>query len=137
DPDDAARAGVMLDRPYQLAAVRRIQQPLRNYDAVVLSAVQRPTKQTLLQASYTSSLPKGNYPGPLSTENPQLHPYLTSRYDLPDLMANRYGALGLDRPHNLKIDGFYQFDLKQAGVLTTGASFRALSGIAHNALRAH
>ncbi len=26
-------------------------------------------------------------------------------------MANRYGALGLDRTHNLKVDGFYQFDL--------------------------
>ena len=52
-------------------------------------------------------------------------------------MANRYGALGLDRPHNLKIDGFYQFDLERAGVLTTGASVRALSGIAHNALGAH
>ncbi len=52
-------------------------------------------------------------------------------------MANRYGNLGLDRPHNLKIDGFYQFDLKKAGVLTAGASFRAISGIAHNALAAH
>ena len=30
-------------------------------------------------------------------------------------MANRYGSLGLDRPHNLKVDGFYQFDLKKAG----------------------
>src|SRR5258706_10590162 len=51
-------------------------------------------------------------------------------------MANRYGPLGLDRPHNLKIDGFYQFDLKKAGLLTTGASFRAQSGLAHNVLGA-
>src|SRR5262249_55666811 len=58
-------------------------------------------------------------------------------YDLPDLMANRYGNLGLDRPHNLKIDGFYQFDFKKLGVMTAGASFRAISGIAHNALGAH
>jgi hypothetical protein len=52
-------------------------------------------------------------------------------------MANRYGPLGLDRPHNLKVDGFYQFDFKKAGIMTVGASFRALSGIAHNALASH
>ena len=52
-------------------------------------------------------------------------------------MANRYGPLGLDRPHNFKVDGFYRFNFKQAGLLTTGGSFRLLSGIAHNALAAH
>ena len=79
---------------------------------------------------------KGNYPGLFSTETGQLDPNITSLYDLPDLMANRYGPLGLDRPHNLKVDGFYLFDLKKAGELTTGASFRAQSGIPHNALGA-
>ena len=34
----------------------------------------------------------------------------------PALLANRYGALNLDRPHNVKIDDFYRFDLKQACV---------------------
>jgi len=52
-------------------------------------------------------------------------------------MANRYGKLGLDRPHNLKIDGFYMFDFKKAGLFVVGASIRAESGIAHNALAAH
>ncbi len=135
--DDMALAQVMLDRANQLDSVSRFEKPVRDYDALVLSAVQRPTKRSLLQASYTYSLSKGNYPGLFSTETDQLDPNLTSLYDLPDLMANRYGALGLDRTHNLKIDGFYQFDLKKAGVLTTGASFRAISGIAHNALAAH
>jgi hypothetical protein len=135
--DDAALAQVLLDRANLLDGVSKFEKPIRNYDAVVLSAVQRPTKQSLLQASYTYSLSKGNYSGLYSTETDQLDPNLTSLYDLPDLMANRYGALGLDRTHNLKIDGFYQFDLRKAGVLTTGASFRALSGIAHNALGAH
>ena len=51
-------------------------------------------------------------------------------------MANRYGAMGLDRPHNLKVDGFYRFDLKQAGLVTIGASVRAQSGIPHNVLGA-
>ncbi len=111
--------------------------PSRNYDALQVTATQRPTKRSLLLASYTYSVQKGNYAGLFSTETNQLDPNITSLYDLPDLMANRYGNSGLDRPHNLKLDGFYQFDLARAGVLTVGASFRAQSGIAHNALAAH
>ncbi|HEU0032442.1 MAG TPA: carboxypeptidase regulatory-like domain-containing protein [Kofleriaceae bacterium] len=130
-------AALQFDRARQLDSVKAYDKPVRNYDALQLTVQQRPTKRSLLQASYTYSVSKGNYPGLFSTETGQLDPNLTSLYDLPDLMANRYGPLGLDRPHNLKIDGFYQFDLKKAGVLTTGASFRAISGIAHNALAAH
>jgi hypothetical protein len=71
-----------------------------------------------------------------STETGQLDPNITSEFDLPALMANRYGALGLDRPHTVKVDGFYRFDLKQAGLVTVGASLRAQSGIPHNVLGA-
>jgi hypothetical protein len=60
NPDDMALASVMLDRARQLDSVERFEKPVRNYDAVVLSAVQRPTKRSLLQASYTYSLSKGN-----------------------------------------------------------------------------
>jgi hypothetical protein len=91
----------------------------------------------MLLASYTYSRSKGNYPGLFSTETGQLDPNLTSLYDLPELMSNRYGAMGLDRPHNIKVDGFYQFDLKKAGVVTLGASLRGISGIAHNTLVGH
>jgi hypothetical protein len=82
----------------------------------------------MLLASYTYSRSKGNYPGLFSTETGQLDPNLTSMYDLPELMSNRYGAMGLDRPHNLKVDGFYQFDLKKAGIVTLGASLRGHLG---------
>ena len=87
-------------------------------------------------ASYTYSKEQGNFPGLFSTETGQLDPNITSQYDLPALLANRYGPLGLDRPHNLKVDGFYRFDLKQAGLITVGASVRAQSGIPHNVLGA-
>lgn len=137
DPNDQALADVYFSRADQLEYVSKFDKPTRNYDAVQLTLKQRPTRASLLQASYTYSVSKGNYPGLFSTETTQLDPNLTSLYDLPDLMANRYGPLGLDRPHNLKVDGFYQFDLKKAGLLTAGASFRAQSGIAHNALGAH
>ncbi len=132
-----ALAGLNDLRANQMVAAKKFDKPVRNYDALQFTVVQRPTRRSLLQASYTYSVSKGNYPGLFSTETGQLDPNLTSLYDLPDLMANRYGPMGLDRPHNIKVDGFYQFDLKKAGVLTTGASFRAISGIAHNALAAH
>ena len=134
---DDALAEVYLHRADSLRAVRRLEKPVRSYDALQLTATQRPTRRSLLIASYTFSQSKGNYPGLFSTETGQNDPNITSLYDLPDLMANRYGPLGLDRPHNVKLDGFYQFDLKQAGILVAGASFRGQSGIAHNVLGAH
>ncbi len=134
---DQALADVLLGRAESLRAVKTVDKPQRNYDAVQLTATQRPTKESLLMASYTFSRSKGNYPGLFSTETGQNDPNITSLYDLPDLMANRYGALGLDRPHNFKVDGFYLFDLKKAGQVVIGASFRAQSGIPHNVLGSH
>src|SRR6185503_16612698 len=104
---------------------------------IEITAKKRPTGKSLLQASYTYSRAIGNYPGLFSTETGQLDPNITSQYDLPDLMPNRYGPSGLDRPHNLKIDGFYQWNLQKAGLFITGVSFRAQSGIPHNTLAAH
>jgi hypothetical protein len=130
-------ADTLEQRSSSLAFVKSFDKPSRNYDAVTLRVEQRPTKRSLLVASYTYSMERGNYPGLFSTETNQLDPNITSQYDLPDLLANRYGPLGLDRPHSLKVDGFYQFDLKKAGLLTVGSSMRAQSGIAHNALAAH
>jgi len=137
DPAKAALIDALQQRASALRFEKNFDPPSRNYDAVTLRVEQRPTKQSLLVASYTYSMERGNYPGLFSTETNQLDPNITSLYDLPDLMANRYGPLGLDRPHNLKVDGFYQFDFKKAGLLTVGSSIRAQSGIAHNVLAAH
>ena len=136
DPKEQALGDLYESRANQLYYVKELEKPIRNYDALQVTMTQRPTKASLLQASYTYSKSRGNYPGLFSTETAQDDPNITSLYDLPDLMANRYGKLGHDRPHNVKIDGFYLFDLKKAGVLTTGGSFRAQSGIAHNVLGA-
>ena len=125
------------DHADQLDYAKRFAKPIRNYDAIQLTATQRPTKSSLILASYTFSQSRGNYPGLFSTETLQDDPNITSLYDLPELMANRYGPMGLDRPHNVKFDGFYMFDFKKAGGLTTGVSLRAQSGIPHNALAAH
>jgi hypothetical protein len=134
---DSTLADALLQRAGALRFVKKFDVPSRTYDAVTLRVEQRPTKRSLVVASYTYSMERGNYPGLFSTETNQLDPNITSLYDLPDLMANRYGPLGLDRPHNLKVDGFYQFDLKRAGLITVGSSIRAQSGIAHNVLGSH
>lgn len=136
DPAVQALGRLHQSRAEQLAFSKQLATPTRNYDAIQIVATQRPTKRSLILASYTYSMSRGNYPGLFSTETGQADPNNTSLYDLPDLMANRYGPMGLDRPHNLKIDGFYRFDLKAAGLVTAGGSFRAQSGIAHNALGA-
>jgi outer membrane receptor protein involved in Fe transport len=136
DSQKQVLAEIYSSRAAQLAQVGKFDKPVRNYDALQFTVTQRPTSQSLVLASYTYSQSKGNYPGLFSTETAQLDPNLTSLYDLPDLMANRYGPLGLDRPHNFKLDGFYQFDLKKAGLITAGGSFRAQSGVAHNVLAA-
>ena len=134
DPKQVSLGELYESRANQMYYVKNLEKPVRNYDALQLTVTQRPTKQSLLLASYTYSQSKGNYPGLFSTETGQNDPNITSLYDLPDLMANRYGPLGLDRPHNLKVDGFYVFDLKKAGQVVAGGSFRAQSGIAHNVL---
>ncbi len=124
-------------RSQELSFIKNEDPPSRNYDAVTVRLEQRPTHKSLLMASYTYSVEKGNYPGLFSTETNQLDPNITSQYDLPELLGNRYGFLGLDRPHNLKVDGFYLFDLKKAGQLTTGVSARAQSGIPVDTLGGH
>jgi outer membrane receptor protein involved in Fe transport len=134
DPDLAA---VYATRAANMRTIKNLDKPVRNYDAIQITANQRFSKSAMILASYTYSRSVGNFPGLFSTETGQLDPNLTSMYDLPDLMANRYGPMGLDRPHSLKVDGFYQFDLKKAGLVVLGASFRGQSGIAHNALGAH
>jgi hypothetical protein len=134
---DQALAEVLLGRADSLEAVKSVDKPVRDYTAFQLMATQRPTKASLLIASYTLSRSKGNYPGLFSTETGQNDPNITSIYDLPDLMANRYGPMGHDRPHNVKLDGFYMFDMKKLGLIVVGGSFRGQSGIAHNVLASH
>jgi outer membrane receptor protein involved in Fe transport len=111
--------------------------PTRQYDALVITAEKRFSKDLMMQASYTYSKIQGNFPGLFSPETEQLDPNLTSMYDLPELMANRTGPLASDRPHNFKLDGFYTIDAKEAGLFRIGSSVRAVSGIPHNVLGSH
>lgn len=120
-----------------LLATADFDKPTRTYNALVVTAEKRFSREVMLIASYTLSRLQGNFPGLFSPETGQLDPNLTSMYDLPELMANRTGPLSADRTHLLKLDGFYQLNLAQIGYFVFGGSVRATSGIPHNFLGAH
>jgi outer membrane receptor protein involved in Fe transport len=120
-----------------LGVAEEFDPPTRVYDALQLTAEKRFTKNVMAQSSYTLSKLQGNFPGLFSPETGQLDPNLTSMYDLPELMANRTGALAADRTHLLKVDGYYKLDAKELGSFVFGTSVRASSGVPHNILGAH
>jgi hypothetical protein len=127
----------ILERVKQFKQIKNFDKPQRNYNALQLTAVKRYSKNFFVQGSYTYSRLEGNYPGLFSDNNGQLDPNITSQYDLIELLSNRNGRLPADRPHNLKLDGYYTFDLKDAGAVTTGVSLRAQSGSPIDSLGRH
>ena len=117
--------------------IRVFDKPRRDYNALQLTLTRRFSRQVYLQGSYTYSRTTGNYPGLISYDNGQVDPNISSQYDLIELLANRQGPLPQDRPHYLKLDGYYTFDLRTQGALTVGARVRAFSGTPENVLGAH
>ncbi|HEX4492618.1 MAG TPA: TonB-dependent receptor [Acidimicrobiia bacterium] len=117
--------------------IRIFDHPTRDYNALQFTLTRRFSKHLYVQGSYTYSKTEGNYPGLISYGNGQIDPNISSQFDLIELLANHEGPLPTDRPHYIKIDGYYTFDFKQKGSLTLGIRFRALSGIPENALGAH
>ncbi|MEE9385590.1 MAG: TonB-dependent receptor [Nannocystaceae bacterium] len=107
--------------------------PSRNYDAWSLVLNKRFAKNWLFRATYTYSRMMGNYDGFVNPNNGNINIGSSTQYDIPDLVRNSYGALSGSVPHSVKLDGFYSFDLKAAGRLTLGTSFRAQSGSPLNA----
>ncbi|HWU90503.1 MAG TPA: TonB-dependent receptor [Kofleriaceae bacterium] len=117
--------------------IRIFDKPRRDYNALQFTVTRRFSKKLYVQGSYTFSRTLGNYPGLYSPDNGQTDPNISSQYDLIELLANRIGPLPYDRPHYIKLDGYYTFPLQKQGDLTVGARLRALSGIPMNALAAH
>jgi hypothetical protein len=117
--------------------IRHFDKPTRDYHALELSVQHRLARGMFASASYSFTRTVGNYPGSVSYDNGQIDPNISSQYDLIELLANRYGRLPQDRPHQIKLDAFYTFDLGKVDMLTIGARARAVSGIPINALGAH
>ena len=134
DPAEIDRLTNLLE---QFRGIRMFDKPSRNYDALQFTITRRFSKALYMQGSYTYSRTKGNYPGLISYDNGQIDPNISSQYDLIELLGNRYGALNQDKPHYIKLDGYYKFDLKKAGEVTVGTRLRALSGVPRQAQAAH
>jgi hypothetical protein len=110
--------------------------PRRTYQALILTATKRFSRNFSVLASYTFSRTYGNYGGTFSQSNGQLDPNISSQYDLRELLVNRGGPLPNDRPHNLKITGNYSVPVPGGGI-NFGVNFYAQSGIPIQVLAAH
>ena len=134
DPKDKAR---LTNELKLFKGIRIFDEPRRDYNALQFTLTRRFSKKLYVQASYTYSRTEGNYPGLFSANNGQIDPNISSQYDLVELLSNHIGPLPQDRPHYIKVDGYYTFDLKKAGDLTVGIRFRALSGTPEDTLAGH
>ncbi len=110
--------------------------PVRNYDAMVLTAQKRLSHNFLLLASYTYSRTVGNYPGLFQASNGQLDPNISTQYDLRELLINRNGPLPNDHPHNIKVQGSYFIPFGDNTVVL-GLAFNGLSGSPIEVLGSH
>src|SRR5262249_28364140 len=73
--------------------IRKYEKPSRVYQAVEINAARRVGHGTLLQASYTYSRNRGNFPGLYAPESGAINPNISAQYDLVELLANRNGPL--------------------------------------------
>ncbi len=137
DMDACADEGRLNGELTQFRGIRIFDKPRRDYNALQFTVTRRFSKALYLQGSYTYSKTEGNYPGLYSPDNGQVDPNISSQFDLIELLANRDGPLPQDRPHYVKVDGYYTFDFKKAGEMTTGIRFRALSGTPVDVLGKH
>ncbi len=135
DPDDEQRdvVGRELNRCNFLAdAYDKVgtlfNKPVRNFDAWSLIVRKRLSKNWLLRGTYTYSRLVGNYDGAVDRNTGAINLGASTQYDIPELVRNSYGPLFNNRPHTVRLDGYYTFDLRKNGRLTTGVSFRYLSG---------
>jgi hypothetical protein len=102
--------------------------PTRNFDAFTFEVKKRFARNWTLLGSYTFSRLRGNYDGFVDPITGFINLGASSQYDIPELVRNSFGPLAADTPHRVKLDGFYSFDLREAGRLTLGTSFRFQSG---------
>jgi outer membrane receptor protein involved in Fe transport len=105
----------------------------RYYRAVEFTANKRFSNNYQFIASYVYSSLIGNYEGLFRNDNGQSDPNITSLFDLVSLLANSYGRLPNDKPHQLKFDGSYRTPFK----LMISGSFRAQSGRPFDQLIGH
>lgn len=102
--------------------------PHRDYNALVLTVSKRLSHRFGLLANYTYSRTIGDYPGTFNGYNGVLSPNSSFQFVYAEARANRMGPLPTDRPHNLKLVGYYTQPLGSRGRLTAGMSLSVYSG---------
>jgi outer membrane receptor protein involved in Fe transport len=105
----------------------------RFYRAMEFTLNRRFADNFAFQTSYVFSSLIGNYEGLFRNDNGQADPNITSLFDLVSLLANTYGRLPNDRPHQFKFNGTYQTPWK----LVVSGNFYIQSGIPFNQLVPH
>jgi hypothetical protein len=122
-----------LDSAVTQAYIADQPKPTRTYKAVQFQVSKRFVRRLFVMGSYTYSSLRGNYPGLYAADNEQRDPNMSTQYDVRNIMVNRTGPLPNDRPHLIRLDGYYVFPLGRSN-LTTGLSFVGRSGQPLNAL---
>ncbi len=94
----------------------------RTYQAVQFTANKRFARRWFFAGSYTLSRLRGNYVGLYDADNDQRNPNQSTQYDAPGIMVNRNGPLPNDRPHLIRLDGYYTQPFGHSS-LTAGLGF--------------
>jgi len=107
----------------------------RDYSGVELTAQRKFADHYTWQFSYLWSRLDGNYEGTYqgvggTDGTGQLDPNINSAYDEPDFLVNSWGRLSGDRTHQVKANGFYEWD----SGFSLGATFTYASGTPVNRL---
>lgn len=105
----------------------------RYYRALEFTATRRFNNNFSFITSYVFSSLTGNYEGLFRNDNGQSDPNITSLFDLPSLLANGYGRLPNDRPHQFKFNGTYVTPFK----LVFSGNFYIQSGTPFSKLTSH
>jgi hypothetical protein len=105
----------------------------RFYRALELTANRRFANRFSFNTSYVFSSLTGNYEGLFRNDNGQSDPNITSLFDLTSLLANTYGRLPNDRPHQFKFNGSYETPFR----LMVSANFYVQSGTPFSLLIPH
>jgi hypothetical protein len=102
--------------------------PTQNFDAFTFELQKRFARNWTVLASYTYSRLIGNYQGFVDPILGNVTIGVDPQYDIPELVRNAYGLLPFDQRHRVRLNGFYTFDLQEAGRLTFGTSLNINSG---------
>jgi len=111
--------------------------PRRVYDGITFAVAKQFSDNWLVNASYTWSSFRGNYPGLVNNTTGQLDPNLLSEYDLLSLEPNKDGPLPGDEPNQFKVDAAYVFEVNAKTTVNIGGNIRVDQGTVLTYLGAH